>query len=84
MEKGTLLSSLSFTEFGWNWVNPKDAVGDSNYAIYNPDRNNYNDLLVSIPVYIKETVAGKEVSISNTVSSNDEKGKKGRKGLFNK
>ncbi len=74
VEKGTLLSDLKFKESGWNWVNPKDTVSDSNHAIYNPDRNNYNDLLVSIPVYIKETVAGKEVSISNTVSSNDEKG----------
>lgn len=75
VKKGTLLSELGFaSSSGWNWVNPKDAVGGSNYAVYNPDRNNYNDLLVSIPVYIKETVAGKEISISNTVSSNDEKG----------
>lgn len=74
VEKGTLLSDLKFKESGWSWVNPKDVVSDSNYAVYNPDRNNYNDLLVSIPVYIKETVAGKEVSISNTVSSSDEKG----------
>lgn len=77
VKKGTLLSELEFaSSSGWSWVNPKDAVGDSNYAVYNPDpdRNNYNDLFVSIPVYIKETVAGKEVSISNTVSSSDEKG----------
>ncbi len=69
--KGTLLSELKFTESGWNWVNPKDTVSDSNYAVYNPNKNNFADLLVTVPVYVKETVAGKDVSISNTVKADE-------------
>ena len=75
VKKGTLLSELKFTNYpGWKWVYANDKVSDSNYAIYNPDDANYVDLLVSIPVSIKETVGDKTVSISNTVSSKDEKG----------
>ena len=73
VEKGKTLGELKFSEPGWNWVSPKAAAGDSNYAVYNPDKNNYNDLLVSVPVYITETVAGIDVNISNTVSSLDDK-----------
>lgn len=68
-QKGDSLSKLTFTQPGWNWVNPSATVSDSNYAVYNPDKNNYVDLLVTVPVYIRETVAGKDVSISNTVSA---------------
>ena len=73
IEKGVLLENIELP-VNWRWENPRNSVSDSNYAVYNPDKANYVDLLVSIPVYIKETVAGKDVNISNTVSSSDEKG----------